>query len=54
MITYEYHCLDCDEVFTRSERLSDHENAHPRCPKCGSEKVQQRFTTVQVQTGKKS
>ncbi|MEJ2678039.1 MAG: zinc ribbon domain-containing protein [Gemmatimonadota bacterium] len=54
MPTYEYRCLECDEVFERPEHISEHTDAHPKCPICGSEKVEQVFSSFFAKTSKKS
>lgn len=54
MANYEYRCQDCNETFSRSEPMSQHGSAPPRCPKCNGEKVQQMLTPVYVQTSRKS
>jgi putative FmdB family regulatory protein len=54
MPTYEYRCLVCDEVFEQPERISEHTDAHPKCPNCGSEKVEQVFSPFFAKTSKKS
>jgi putative FmdB family regulatory protein len=52
--TYEYRCASCGETFSRSERISDHPSNRPTCPKCKSDRVEQRFSSVFVKTAKKS
>lgn len=54
MPTYEYRCLECHETFECCEGMEEHEKAHPRCPQCGSEKVEQQFSTFYAKTRKKS
>ena len=54
MPTYEYHCLECDEVFERPEHIREHGDAHPACPSCGSKKVEQVFSSFFAKTSKKS
>jgi putative FmdB family regulatory protein len=55
MPLYEYHCLDCDEVFAVQLSISDHETkSHPPCPGCGGSNVRQHFSGVSVITSKKS
>jgi putative FmdB family regulatory protein len=54
MPTYEYHCKKCGEIFDRVERMTEHEGAHPRCPKCKSRAVEQVFTAFTAKTSKKS
>lgn len=54
MPTYEYHCQKCGEVFTRIERMEEHEKGNPRCPKCDSAEVEQVFAPFFAKTSKKS
>ena len=54
MPTYEYHCSDCGETFTRREHVSEHAERAPACPKCGSNRVEQHFGSVFVKTSRKS
>ena len=54
MPTYEYRCLECGEVFDRAEHIDDHPTAHPQCPRCKSEKVEQVFTAFFAKTARKS
>ena len=54
MPTYEYRCTSCGETFSRVERITDHPSNRPVCPKCKSDRVEQRFSSVFVKTAKKS
>jgi len=54
MPTYSYRCEDCAQDFERSEPISEHETARPRCPKCGGHKVSWIPRTMNVITKKKS
>jgi putative FmdB family regulatory protein len=54
MPTYEYQCADCGETFSRREHLADHAAQRPACPKCGSNRVEQHFSSVFVKTARKS
>lgn len=54
MPTYEYQCQECAERFQRAEHIEDHETAHPECPKCGSAKVEQVYSTFFAKTARKS
>ncbi|MGE5608685.1 MAG: FmdB family zinc ribbon protein [Bacillota bacterium] len=43
MPTYEYKCRDCGRGFEKKIGIQQHERGgKPRCPKCGSRKVEQR------------
>jgi len=54
MPTYEYRCNDCGKVFERVEHMDEHASAHPVCPKCKSESVEQQLSVFTAQTGRKS
>jgi len=54
MPDYEYRCLGCRHTFTRHEHLREHEQAHPRCPECGGDKVEQILTPFYARTSRKS
>lgn len=54
MPTYEYRCLDCHNVFDRTEPLAEHGHRRPECPKCKSKKVEQVFTPFFAKTSHKS
>ena len=54
MPTYRYRCESCGEIFEHVEHLAEHETAHPRCPKCGSEMIQHLPTPFVAKTSKKS
>jgi len=44
MPLYEYFCRECRKTFEALRRLSD-DDADVRCPHCGSEKVDRKFST---------
>lgn len=54
MPTYEYRCLECDEIFETSARMADLESSHAKCPRCGSERVEQVFSSFFAKTSRKS
>jgi putative FmdB family regulatory protein len=54
MPIYEYRCLECDRTFEQPERIADHEANRPSCPGCGSEKVEQVFSSFFAKTARKS
>jgi putative FmdB family regulatory protein len=54
MPRYDYECQKCGHTFERVERISEHGEKKPRCPKCRSPRVEQSFGNVFVKTGKKS
>ena len=54
MPTYEYKCLDCKKPFEVIMSIREYEKGKVKCPKCGSRKVEQQFSTVYAITSKKS
>ena len=52
---YEYRCLDCKKDFEIMESLAHHED-HGRvvCPGCSSDHVERKWSTVSVETSRKS
>jgi putative FmdB family regulatory protein len=54
MPTYQYRCAKCGMIFEHVEHVAEHETAHLRCPKCGSETVQHQPTQFFAKTSKKS
>jgi putative FmdB family regulatory protein len=54
MPTYDYHCLACDQDFSRTESLTAHEHAKVTCPHCRSSRVERTFTPFYAKTGRKS
>ena len=54
MAVYDYECRSCGHEFQVVQNISDHEHAHPECPKCRSTEVERVFTGAFVKTGKKS
>jgi putative FmdB family regulatory protein len=54
MPTYEYRCRDCQNVFDRVERLTEHGEKAPACPKCKSKNVQQVMTPFFAKTSHKA
>jgi putative FmdB family regulatory protein len=54
MPRYQYRCQKCQEEFERPEHMDEHEKAHPKCPSCGSKKVEQVFTAFFAKTSRKS
>jgi putative FmdB family regulatory protein len=51
---YEFFCHDCKKLFSKILSLVDYENGRVVCPKCGSKKVEQRWSAFTVITSKKS
>lgn len=54
MPIYEYRCRDCGRVFDRAERLAEHGRAHPACPSCSKQHVEQVFTSFFAKTSRKT
>jgi putative FmdB family regulatory protein len=54
MPTYEYRCLECHRVFEQPARMADQETVRPECPGCGSDKVEQIFSSFFAKTSRKS
>jgi putative FmdB family regulatory protein len=54
MPTYEYRCEKCRRRFSRVETISQHGKKRLKCPKCGSVRVMQVFSSFFVKTGRKS
>jgi putative FmdB family regulatory protein len=54
MPEYEYFCNDCHESFSKVLTLHEHDSESPRCPKCGSAKIEQRYSAFFAVTSKKS
>ncbi|NIP77866.1 MAG: zinc ribbon domain-containing protein [Gemmatimonadetes bacterium] len=54
MPRYQYRCQDCEKEFERPEHIAEHETARPTCPECGSDRVQQVFTSFFAKTSRKS
>ncbi len=55
MPVYEYICQDCRKRFEIVETVARHETKHVvRCPKCSSKQVERCWSSVYVETAKKS
>lgn len=54
MPTYEYRCKDCHDVFEHRARLADRDAAPPKCPGCGSDRLEQVFSSFFAKTSRKS
>jgi putative FmdB family regulatory protein len=51
---YEYFCHDCKKLFSKILSLVDYEKGRVVCPKCGSKKVEQRWSDFTVITSKRA
>jgi putative FmdB family regulatory protein len=57
MAIYEYRCDACRNTFTVSRPISEQREAKPKrpgCPKCGSRKTRQLFSTFFAKTSSKA
>jgi putative FmdB family regulatory protein len=54
MPLYEFICLDCKKEFAVVMSIKERETEKIKCTHCGSENVQQRFTSVFTKVSKKS
>jgi len=60
MPTYEYRCMDCGEIWERTEHIAEHEEvavhtiAPPHCPHCDSPRVEPAFSAFFAKTTRKS
>ena len=54
MPMYDYKCLDCGKESLVALTLTQHESNKVTCPKCGSGKMQQLYTSFIAHTTKKS
>ena len=54
MPVYEYVCLDCKKKFSETRPVSDYDRKAVKCPKCNSRKVERLWSTVNVETSRKS
>lgn len=54
MPLYEYRCRECDHTFSLRMRIEEHEKKRPKCPECGSRKLQQVYGSFFAKTTKKS
>ena len=54
MPNYEFQCGACGKSFELRESLKEHDRHREKCPKCGSDKISQRFGSIYVKTSKKS
>jgi len=54
MPVYEFECHRCGDTVTLILSLADYEKKKPKCPKCGSIKLERLITSFAVQTSPKS
>lgn len=52
---YEYECRNCGKSFTDKQSFEEHDqHKKMKCPKCGSEKVEQLVGSFSIKTPRKS
>jgi putative FmdB family regulatory protein len=54
MPNYEFFCNACKKTFLQNLTIAQHETEKIACPHCGSEKVDQCWSTFSAFTSKKS
>ena len=54
MPLYEYSCRECGHSFTIRMRIEEHDKKRPKCPKCGSRKLDHKYGSFFAKTAKKS
>ncbi|HLE37618.1 MAG TPA: zinc ribbon domain-containing protein [Candidatus Acidoferrales bacterium] len=51
---YDYRCQECKKKFYVLLTVEEHDRRKPKCPHCGSTKVEQQWAAFFAVTGKKS
>ena len=54
MPQYDFHCQSCKKDFTKILTLAEYEKGGITCPRCGSDKVEQKWSTFYAVTSRKS
>ena len=54
MPTYSYQCRKCDHLFDEILTIKEYEEGKRKCPKCGSEDVEQVVAAFTAKTSRKS
>lgn len=54
MPLYDFKCLDCKKMFEVARSIDDYDAKKIRCPKCASKNVERQWSSVFVETSKKS
>lgn len=54
MPLYEYQCRECRKTFSVRMKINEHGKKRPKCPHCGSRKLDQQYSSFFAKTGKKS
>lgn len=51
---YDYRCRECGVEFTQFMSMAEHDRATPKCPDCGSTKVEKVMSSFFAKTVRKS
>jgi putative FmdB family regulatory protein len=54
MPIYEFTCLDCGKRFKEVKPIAEYDPRAVECPKCHARNVERRWSSVFVETSKKS
>ena len=54
MPQYEYFCNSCQKSFAKIFTINEHDHDAVRCPDCGSDQVEQRYSAFFAVTSRKS
>ncbi len=54
MPIYEYRCVECKKPFEIVRAISTEKSKPVKCPKCESQKVERQWSSVFVETSRKS
>ena len=54
MPTYEFTCHACNKPFEITESVATYDAARVKCPTCGGQRVERRWSSVSTITSKKS
>lgn len=54
MPTYEFTCLDCKKTFEVVKAITEYDPKEVKCPKCNGKNVERHWSSVFVETSKKS
>ncbi len=54
MPTYDFRCGGCRKKYTLTMSITDRDRKRIKCPKCGSSKAEQVFSSFSAKTSRKS
>jgi putative FmdB family regulatory protein len=54
MSVYEFVCRDCDKTFRVTQPISQYDPKKVHCPKCNGKHIERVWSSVFVETSKKS